>query len=139
MKNQLFWQIFTSDIALAGLQRLGIHTKIQKQIENVRIDGVPNILRAHLKIWKTVWFLVFVSSSAISCYLIVRSTSEYLKYQVTTSYRLISEENSPFPTVSICNINALNSDFFVQKVNEANLLGSINVDPYLSLLSLENY
>ena len=120
-------------------QRLSIHTKIQKQIENVRIDGVPNILRAHFKIWKTVWFLIFVSSSIISCYLIVESAHEYLKYQVTTSYRLASQEGSPFPTVNICNVNALNSEFFIQKMNEANLLESIEADPIYNMIALERY
>ena len=102
------------------------------------MDAVPNILYSHTVILKVIWILVFVCSSAISSYLIIESTREFLKYQVTTSYRLISEEQSPFPAISICNINPLNTDFFVQLLNEANLT-SLNKDPYVNLVSLEHY
>ena len=116
-----------------------VSKKIHKRVVEVRIDGVPNMLRSHLKIWQLVWLLVFVSSSVISCYLIIKSTGEYLEYQVTTSYRLVSEKSPTFPTISICNLNALNSDYFVQLMNDANLTSTINFDPYINLLALENY
>ena len=118
--------------------QLEVSKKIHKRIVEVRIDGVPNMLRSHLKIWQLVWLLVFVTSSVISCYLIIKSAGEYLKYQVTTSYRLVSEKKPTFPTISICNLNALNSDYFVQQMNEVNMT-LLNDDPYVNMVSLEYY
>ena len=118
-------------------RRLEFRKKIHGKILLVRIDGIPNILRSHLKLWQAVWLLVFVTSSVMSCYLIVNSTREFLKYPVTTSYRLISNQSSPFPTVSICNVNALNSDHFVRLLKEANL--TLNQEPYFNMMFLEQY
>ena len=117
---------------------LSLRQKLSQRLVLVRIDGIPNILRSHSKFWQLVWLLVFVSSSVMSCYLIVKSTIEFLKYPVTTSYRMIGEESSPFPKVSICNLNALNSEYFVQQVNEANMT-YLNADPYLNMVYLEHY
>ena len=113
--------------------------QLYQRIVMIRIDGVPNILRSYIQFWQYMWILVFVSSSAISCYLIVKSAEEYLKYQVTTSYRLISDEQSLFPTISICSLNPLNTDFYVQLLSEANLTTSIDQDPFNNMIALENY
>ena len=118
---------------------LSLRQKISQRLVLVRIDGIPNILRSHLKFYQIVWLLVFVISSVMSCYLIVKSTREFFKYPVTTSYRMIGEGSSPFPKVSICNLNGLNSDYFVQRMNEANLTSSINKTPYFNMIALEQY
>ena len=62
-----------------------------------------------------------------------------LKVSGYTAFRLISEEKFIFPTINICNWNPLNTDYYVNLLNAANLTSSLSTDPNFNMVSLEYY
>jgi hypothetical protein len=67
--------------------------------------GLPNIFRTHNIGLKIMWLLFFLFSTAICGFMIARSIIEYLNYDVVTKIRVLHENPSEFPTITICNIN----------------------------------
>ena len=104
----------------------------------VRIDGIPNFFRTMLRSLKLFWLAFVLGCAAISIFLVVRSVGDYLSYQVTTTYRLKSEIRSLFPTVSICNTNPLNTEYYIRMAKMANLT-TLEYQPYVNMARLEYY
>ena len=52
-------------------EKLDFRKTLHQKIVPIRMDGVPNTFRSHSTFLKCMWLLVFVSSAAMSCYLIV--------------------------------------------------------------------
>ena len=57
--------------------------KLKKHIEFLRMDGLPNIIKAKNVIFKIGWATIFASSFCIFVWLIVGTVTEYLKYDVS--------------------------------------------------------
>lgn len=69
--------------------------------------GLPRVLRVKRLYLKIIWGLCFLGSLGFCIFLIYRSISDFLEYQVVTQIRLIPERPIIFPTVTICNLNPL--------------------------------
>ena len=106
-------------------------------LKYIRIDGLPNILLSNLIAVKCVWLIAMLFAVCFCFYLIAQSVAEYVEYGVNTRVRLKSQINLEFPTISICNLFPLNSQYYVQLLNEANF--TIGSSPYTSLLLLERF
>ena len=124
---------------LNGLKGPNTEEKLRESMKNIRIDGLPNIFRADFLVFKTAWFLIFICLVSFCSYLTINSFLDYFKYQVTTTYRQQKETSAIFPTISICNINPLNTEYYVSLLNAANLTSSINSDAYENFVRLEYY
>ena len=57
--------------------------KLKKHIEFLRMDGLPNIIKAKNLIFKIGWATIFASSFSICVWLIVGTVTEYLKNDVS--------------------------------------------------------
>jgi len=66
---------------------------------------MPSLLRAENMFIKSIWFIIFVCMTTISTYLLSADLKEYFEYNVNTNIKIISESQSEFPIVSICNLN----------------------------------
>ena len=119
-------------------KKMSIEEKLRESINNIKIDGLPNIFRSELFFFKVMWIFVLIGSTIFCFYLITMSFMDYFKFQVTTNYRLIVERQSTFPTLTICNINPLNSDYYVQLLEEANIT-EVSDNAYDNLVQLEVY
>ena len=104
-------------------------------LKYIRIDGLPNILLSNLFVAKFAWLFVMLFTVCFCFYLIARSVAEYVEYGVNTRVRLKSQINLTFPTVIMCSLNPLNSQYYVQLLNEANI--TFIPDSYDSFLELE--
>ena len=56
---------------------------------------------------KIIWTIIFLAALGTSIYFLYSTINEYLKYEVTTVVRLINEEETDFPVITICNKNVL--------------------------------
>ena len=109
----------------------------ENKLDWLRIDGLSNFLRVDFRVGKICWLFVFFGSTTACCYFIVSAVHSFAKFQVTTTYRLQTPTKAVFPTLSICNQNPLNSDYYVQLVQQTNANVS-DVNPFYNFLSLES-
>ena len=109
---------------------------LKETVKEIRIDGLPNVLMSDLLVFKIMWIVVFLFSSSFCFFLVHSSFVEYFKYQVTTNLRLVTESKSTFPTISFYNMNPLNTYYFVDLLNEANIT-TLDPLPYENEILLE--
>ena len=81
----------------------------KESLQQIKIDGLPNIIRSRFLAIKIAWIFIVMASASACLVLTVYTVQDYLRYQVLTTYRIVNEQSSVFPTVIICNLNALNT------------------------------
>ena len=117
-----------------------LEENLRENLKNMKVDGLPNIFRTNLLPFQIMWIVILLFSFSFCVYLLTISFLDYFKFQVTTNFRLLSELKSTFPTVTICNMNPLNSDYAVSLMVEANLSASYDADePHNTMLALEEW
>ena len=118
-----------------------LEKRVHRIIQNIKVDGLPNIIRSYLVFFKFLWFGVLVVSSTFCSYLIVYSFLDYFKFEVNTSFRMITEIKSTYPTITFCNMNPMNTEYYIKWLEEANLISTTtwNTVPYENFLHLERY
>ena len=84
--------------------------KFLAEVSLLKIDGLPNSLRANSVIISVFWFLIFFGSSAYTVILIVRSINHYFDYKVTSTIRYITEQEAALPTLTLCDVDPFTSD-----------------------------
>ena len=112
--------------------------ELKESIQNVRIDGIPNVFNARLSIFKVIWIITFLILSSCCLFLIRASFLEYFRYQVTTNLRMNSESKSTFPTISFYNLNPLNTYYYIDLLARANMT-YLNTTAYHNEILLEYY
>ena len=110
---------------------------------NLRFDGLPNVFRRQQPfVFRLVWLFIFFASGFFCLFLIMNSVRDFLKFRITTTYRLQSELNPVFPMITVCNINSLNSAYYIQLFDEAQI-AKRSMDPFFYdtqvLTDLEDY
>jgi hypothetical protein len=79
------------------------------------IPGISNIVRSGNELSvKILWIVFQMVLLAIAVYLVTINSTNYLKYEVTTKIREISEFPSFFPTITICNLNYFTTNEAIQ-------------------------
>ena len=102
----------------------------------VKIDAVSNIVRAHHVILSLLWTVLLIGSASGCIFLIVDTLHQYSSYRVSTTTRYLSEQESVFPTILVCNRNAFSTDFAITLLDSAsieykggpNALGSVKTN-----------
>ena len=84
-----------------------LQTKLTELIESSTSHGLPNIFRTKRLSIKALWTVCFLVSVSVCSYMVFSSISEYLNYEAVSRTELITETKTPFPTVTICNVNPL--------------------------------
>ena len=77
---------------------------VNEVAQNSTSHGIPNVFRTNLTILKIVWFVFFMISCGGCAYLLYRSITSFLLYEVVTTIKVINEMPMPFPAISICQI-----------------------------------
>ena len=106
--------------------------------QQIRIDGLSDVVLAEIAIKKLLYVVLIIIGSCFCCYLVVDSIFIYLKYDVVTNVRQITQVRAEFPTIMICNMNSLNSDYYVRMLKDANIT-DYSLAPYFNMVALEEY
>jgi hypothetical protein len=69
--------------------------------------GIPNIFKPTRAPIRVLWTVCFLAALTTCSFMIFLSITDYYSYDVVTKYETVSEIPSPFPAVSICNVNPL--------------------------------
>ena len=120
------------------ISMLNSSNNVTSKLAHLKIDCIPNWHRSESLAEKLAWMVLFCLTSSACCYLILNTLTQYGKYQVTTTYRTGAETRSTFPMVSLCGSNSLNSDYYVQLLEEANVT-SLNSEELDILLQIEKH
>jgi len=62
------------------------------------------VLKPNSLVIRLIWLLSLLIFSALCSFLIAKTITNYLQYEVVTKINLVNENPSPFPTISICNL-----------------------------------
>ena len=88
-----------------------------KEVKNIKVDGLAAIFHSKRWIARFLWLFVLLACTSLCVFLIVSTINEYYKYHVTTTYRLVIEEEAVFPTITICNLNLIESQYAISTID----------------------
>ena len=88
-----------------------VKTKIKELAESTVIHGIPKILKSKNIIIKILWIIFFLAAIASCSYMIASNITDFYNYDVISKTEIITETRMLFPTVTICNIESLVSEY----------------------------
>ena len=80
----------------------------------LKVDGVPNIIRSKLTIFKALWLLLLISALCTCVWLIVESVHEYTHYEVKTTSRMFNDDAPVFPSIMLCPAIPYNTEYAIE-------------------------
>ena len=95
--------------------------KSSTEAQRLKIDAIPNIIRAYHFLSKIAWALLLLAAAATCVWFIVKSVNRYSSYGVVTTTRSFEEVRSVFPTLAICSMNPMSSRYAIELIQSANL------------------
>ena len=99
--------------------------ELKRELRTLNVDAFSAIFSKHngccLKLF---WLLVLIVCACVCFVLIIQSIQEYLKYDVTTNIRVINEQKSEFPVITVCSDNPFSTDYADTLFREANVSNS---------------
>ncbi len=93
-----------------------IKTIINEYISQSTIHGISNVFKTKRLFAKVMWMIVTIVSTIYCIYLIAKSFSSYLEYEVVT--RIDDWYKSPleFPAVTFCNLNRPKTTYTLDQI-----------------------
>ena len=105
----------------------GDRANFRDELIHMKIDGFSGIFsRTTGSLIRCMWVLVLILSAIFCLVLIVKSIQEYLRYEVSTRTRLLTEQQSVFPTIIICNQNPFTTPYADALFSSANITNDVN-------------
>ena len=87
------------------MEKYSLRETLKEIISNSTFHGVPRIIKTRKVLMKTAWSLLILLAVYFCFTEIVNTVLDYLSYQTITSLETIVEMPSPFPAITICNLN----------------------------------
>ena len=91
---------------------------LKELCEKSTAHGIPNIARANSKKEILFWLFFFCISSAICIYTIIGAIISYFEFEVVTKIRVLSEVESEFPTITVCNQYVFTTNYSAKVLGE---------------------
>ena len=83
---------------------------LKSLLENSTSHGLPNIVRSNRPAIKILWAICFLISFSTCSFMVIKTISDYLKYETVSKIEYITELRLSFPIVTICNVNPFTSN-----------------------------
>jgi hypothetical protein len=87
--------------------------------EQASTHGLSNILRNDSTIAKTVWVIILASAMVCAVSSINSALTAFLNREFLTAFKLINDNRSPFPAVTVCNMNAYRKSVLEKTLNSS--------------------
>jgi hypothetical protein len=100
--------------------------------------GLPNLFRTKRTILKIIWAISILLSSGCCAYMVNRTISSYLEFDVVSKFSVINEIPSMFPTLTFCNIQpftTVEGQIFIEDISKKYNLKSFSAIFNLDLQS----
>ena len=82
-----------------------------QNMETTPIHGLPNIVRTKYWYMRLFWILFFSVFAGFGTWLIIKAIMDYCEYPVVSSVAENVEQQPDFPSVTICNLDALATSY----------------------------
>jgi len=79
-----------------------IKEKIREYLKSSTFHGLPNIVRTNSKLFQIIWLIFSIISACTCIFYTFQTISEYLSFNTVTTFKLVSLDQTLFPTVSFC-------------------------------------
>ncbi len=86
-----------------------IKHKIVQLLEYSTFHGVPNIVRAKSLFPLIMWSILTILSIFAGSYFAINNLIDYLEYNTINKIEIINEQQSEFPSITICAFPMINS------------------------------
>ncbi len=104
---------------LSNKKKEKIKGKLDAWSQSLTAHGLANIFRTQRRSIKTLWSIFLLFSVGYCIHNIYSEIKLYFNYEYVTHLETVIEMPTPFPTISICNINPLitkRGEFLVKKL-----------------------
>jgi hypothetical protein len=78
--------------------------------------GLPNIARSDKFSVKVMWFIFVLISTGLCAFMVSRSVIDFASFDVVTKIRVYRDVPVAFPTITICNINPLTTNYSLDRL-----------------------
>jgi hypothetical protein len=85
--------------------------ELKRASTNTTGHGLPRIILSKSYFLKIMWLTFMLASIGLCAFMIVKSVSQYLNFDVNTKISVINQAQMSFPAISICNLNPLITSF----------------------------
>ena len=83
-----------------------------------------------------IWTLIFITFSGLTCYILINNVISYYQFNVVSTIQVVSERESVFPAMTICNSNPFTTKYAENLTYE---LALNNLGIKLDQVSLDYY
>jgi hypothetical protein len=73
--------------------------------------ALHRVVKKDFLLIRLMWLISLLLLSALCSFLIVKTVGNYLNYEVVTNIKIVNENPSPFPTISICNLKPFDGSY----------------------------
>lgn len=96
------------------------------------LHSIPKIAKSENLLITIIWLLSTLGSVGFCSYLMYKSISDYLSFDVVTKIRVIKEKESEFPAITLCNVEAFNSYWVIEEYKNFLLNSDIPIDDWIA-------
>ena len=82
---------------------------VRETLKSSTIHGIPSILNSKNLIIRLIWIISFLGSSCGCVWFILSNLNEYFKHEVVSKININYVNELPFPVISICDLNRINT------------------------------
>ena len=80
--------------------------------QSVTYHCFPKIFKEKTRfLMRFIWTLIFLTFSGLTCYILINNVISYYQFNVVSTIQVVSEKESVFPAVTICNSNPYTTKF----------------------------
>ncbi len=110
------------------------------QLSSSTCHGLPNIVTNDLLLIKLIWVVLWLAGVGTSAYLISLGFIDYYKFDVNSKTRVITENPTVLPKVTICNrdpfVTTSSIEFLANIIRSDNIIDTKNLDMISEWISL---
>ena len=78
---------------------------LKKTANTTTLHGLPKILSTNRRHMKIIWLVFTLTSIGFCIFMITKTITDYLQYELKSQIRQIPHKSVKFPSIQICNIN----------------------------------
>jgi hypothetical protein len=80
--------------------------------------GIVSMQKNNSRIFKLMWLILFLGSTAFCSLLIVSAINSFLMYDVTTTIQIKPKNPIKFPIIKICDVNFFSTEYAKELIRE---------------------
>ena len=120
-------------------RHINLKEKFRNWCEKTTFHAIPNIATNEQLALKIMWTFCLIASIGYCCRILTSSIIDYYEYRVLTTFEIVQEASTFYPSITICNLNQFDltknknlTDFFFNSYLTGNYLNDsvdLSLDP----------